>query len=347
MDILHCKKPEAHERVKAMLKSGTIMIAWRKLSRRSILLSRATNTNLHFFKDRIPYAKAIIQTFFAAQREKSKILIVQLPQGPLLLEAIILRRLLGCKVVADVHTGFLLSEDWKGRLLNAPFVGLLDKVDLILAHNKIQLNLIPEKLWSKTRVVYDPWPFIQNSRATKANSKYIVFPASFATDEPIKEVIQAIEASDVHLKMYITGNYKRQRDLTKLASNRIIFTGYLADEDFNRLLAGATAIIAGTKREYTTLMSAWEAVAYNKPLALTATSTLKSIFKDYAIFYYWKSSQSIVKAIEKTVESKPNIDAHEEMKKLVMTSVKILRESLLRLMNSQSIRYSFKHKKSY
>jgi hypothetical protein len=108
----------------------------------------------------------------------------------------------------------------------------------------------------------------------------------------------------------------------------VIFTGYLKDSDYYKLLLNARAVVTGTKREYTSLMSAWEAIAYTKPLALTKTKTLESVFKDYAVFYDWRDSRSIVDAVKTVLNSKPNLEARERLKTKALKGVNMLKDKL-------------------
>ncbi|NLE05274.1 MAG: hypothetical protein GX638_10820, partial [Crenarchaeota archaeon] len=90
-------------------------------------------------------------------------------------------------------------------------------------------------------------------------------------------------------------------------------------------------IITGTKREYTVLMSGWEAVAFVKPLAVTATTTLKSLFGNYATYYDWKNPESIANAIEKITTTKPNMEAHKKLEKQTIESFNRLSEKIKEL----------------
>lgn len=314
----------------------TAIVTWKKIGRRYKLLAKVLGVKLWFFADSAPYVRAFFNTLHKVANQKPKVIIVQLPQGPLLLEALFLKKIMGCKIVSDVHTGFLVTNSWKGLLLNVPFVRFLRYSDLIIMHNEFQLNLIPAKLGKKTIVVFDPWYIAIGSEGNgeRKKERYIVFPASFASDEPLEEVICSINSFKIDVTMYITGNWKRQPRLIKYASDHIIFTGYLPNEKYNKLLSRATAVITGTKREYTSLMSGWEAVAYAKPLALTKTGTLKSLFKGYAVFYDWKNSDSIADAIERIVRSEPDMNAREKLKSKTIRSIKILDERLKKLSSS-------------
>jgi len=311
----------------------TAIIAWKKLSRRSELLAKALDAKLWFFSDNLPYFRALLRTLRKIMSQKPKTIIVQLPQGPLLLEVLILKKLTGCKVVADVHTGFLLPTDWKGLLLNSPFIKLMRYADLVTAHNDAQLELIPANARDKTIVVFDPWHLIAEGETSTEikQEEYIVFPASFASDEPLEEVLNSIKSFNINVKIYITGNWKRRPEIKKHASERIVFTGFLTDKEFNSLLEQATAIITGTKREYTSLMSGWEAVAYGKPLAVTETRTLKNVFENYAIFYNYRNSESIAHSINELLHQKTNTSAREKLKNRTIKSLEKLEQKMKEL----------------
>lgn len=308
--------------------TGITIIAWKKLSRRSELLAEALNAKMLFFKDNLPYVRAAFRTLVSTLRQKPRVLVLQLPQGPLLLEGYLIKKLVGCKIIADVHTGFVLNTDWKGKLLNAPFVKLLSKADLVLAHNPAQLKIIPDKVKEKTLVVYDPWYLIEKTKQPeKTSDAYLVFPASFASDEPLEEIIQAVNRLD-NVKLYVTGNWRRKPDLQKWASEKIVFTGFLPSEKFEELMANSTAIITGTKREFTALMSGWEAVAYSKPLALTDTQTLRSVFSYYPAYYDYSNIESITKSVKTVLEKNPDANAKKELKQRTITSIKQLKTKI-------------------
>ncbi len=314
------------------------IIAWKRLSRRSELLAEALKAKLLFFPDNIPYFRATFKTINYALRQKPRIIIIQLPQGPLLAIALVLKKLVGCKVVADTHTGFLINIDWKGKLLNEPFVKLLSKVDLVVAHNEPQLTLLPSKARQHAFVVFDPWYLAVKEEMGKTHGEggYIVFPASFASDEPLEEVLDAVNSLNINLKICVTGNWKRQPAIRRYASDRVLFTGFLSENEFNRLLACSAAIVTGTKREYTALMSAWEAVAYARALAVTDTATLRSMLCEYAVFYNWKEKGSIAKSIELILTQQPNMAAREKLRKRTVKKLLAFQKQLRNLGSASS-----------
>jgi hypothetical protein len=292
-----------------------VAVAWKRLSRRSELMSKALGAKLWFFPDRLPYLRGAVCTFLRIMDCKPEILLIQLPQGPLLIESLLLRRTIKCKVVADVHTGFIVNDDWKSLLLNEPFCRFLKYADLVLVHNQLVLDLLPEGLRGKAMVVYDPWFMIEKGAfAKEPEEPYLVFPASFAPDEPLEELISGVIRNCPGTKIYITGNWRRQPRLKRYESDRVIFTGYLPTVQYEELLVGARAVVAGTKREYTSLMAAWEAVAYEKPLALSESATLRETFGDYPVYYNWRDEKSIGDAIMKVIVQKPNLDLRQMLR---------------------------------
>jgi len=291
-----------------------VMVAWRRLSRRSQLLSEALGAELLFFPDRLPYLRAAYMTMRAISNTKPDVLIIQLPQGPLLLEALVIRLFRRFKLVADVHTGFLMRWEWKSLLLNTPFKRLLDRCDIVVIHNEKMGELLSESAKEKALVVYDPWFIIKPVDKSPLYDNYIVFPASYHPDEPLDEVLEVVRGLCPEVKIRITGNWRRRPEVKRHESERITFTGHLTSEEYERLIANASGVISGTREEYTALMSAWEAIAYSKPLAITDSQALRESYGDYPIYYSWKDKGSIANAIDRLFESAPDEIARARLK---------------------------------
>jgi glycosyltransferase involved in cell wall biosynthesis len=180
-------------------------------------------------------------------------------------------------------------------------------------------------------VVYDPWYLVVMDQFPAAkNEKYLVFPASFAPDEPLEEVINAFSSNKSGLRLYITGNWKKAPEMRRLSSEKVIFAGFLPDSEYSALLAGSIAIITGTKQEYTVLMSAWEAVAYGKPLILSYSKTLKETFEDYPLYYHYDDPLSIKEIIDRAEDIQPDPRAREALLRKTMGSMDALKSALAR-----------------
>jgi hypothetical protein len=292
------------------------------------LLSKGVpNTELWFFKTDPLYIEGFRNTFLRYLKERPSTLILQLPQGPLLLEGVLLKKTFNCKTVVDVHTGFVYGHTLKGLILNKSFNKLLNYANLVIVHNDEILDILHPSLIEKTVVVYDPWMFIQSTEQTSYNDRYLVFPASFSPDEPLAEVLRAVNKYK-KIKVFVTGNFYRNPSLLRFSSSRVEFTGFLNRQDYEKLLANSFGVITGTKDEYTLMMSAWEAVAFRKPLLLSETKTLRNMFDDYAIFYNWKSRESILNALSEVFSERDLTYARKKLKEKTVNSLNALTKRL-------------------
>ena len=296
-----------------------------------MLLSKGVpNTELWFFKTDPLYIEGFRDTFLRYLRERPSTLILQLPQGPVLLEGVLLKKSYDCKVAVDVHTGFVYGHTLKGVILNKSFNKMLNYVDLVIVHNDEILDILYPSIIEKTEVVYDPWMFIQSTEQTASNGRYLVFPASFSPDEPLAEVLGAVNKNK-NIKVFVTGNFYRNPSMLRFSSSHVEFTGFLNRQDYEKLLANSFGVITGTKDEYTLMMSAWEAVAFQKPLILSETRTLRNMFDDYAIFYDWKSRESIWNALSEVFSERNLIYARKKLKEKTVNSLNALTKRLKEL----------------
>lgn len=268
-----------------------VFVAWSRLSRRTRDLASALGLKLLFLPYRPPYLKAIVYTKRILLEEKPELVFVQLPQGPLLYTVLRLRDRLGYRVVADVHSGFIVYASLKEWLLNSPFKRLLRRVDLVLSHNEAFTKLLVEKslvLKSRVLTVYDPLPDLSGSEPPPLGlepASYILVPASWAPDEPLWEIVKGFLESGVQgsFKLVVTGDYRRRLELAgrirRLAEeySRVVLTGFLPRPQYNWLLLNAQLIVAATVKEYTMLSAIWEAVAARRPFMATTTRTLERI----------------------------------------------------------------------
>lgn len=281
-----------------------VSIAWSKLSRRTVDISRNISAELLFIKDKAPYWKAWRKTGVFLQRVKPDIVLIQLPQGPLLLRAMQISRKLGFKIISDVHTGFIYTTTVKELLLNRPFHSLLRKSDLILAHNPLQRKLMVKKQNlddEKIILVYDPLPqlpreLVEPNISGIEPKNYILLPASWAPDEPLDFIVSEFIKSNIsnEYRLVITNDFTRNPRaylrIKKLlqqkgASGRVLFPGYLNNSEYYWLLKNSKLVVTVTSREFTMLSAIWEAVSCNIPFIAPETIALKAVIGEYPLFF--------------------------------------------------------------
>jgi len=274
-----------------MKKYDIVFIGWRKLSRRTINLSKKLNIPYVLIKGKPPYINSIINTISFIKKEKPKIVLAQLPQGPLLYLLFKYKNYLKYKLISDVHTGFLIHDDWRSFLLNYPFKKYLKYCDLIILHNEKIKEIFKENK-EKILIVYDPL-FNLNSNSNEMN--YIVLPSSWNKDEPLEFIIKCFIKSECKLKLIITGDFKKNLKIYKKYRKipRVIFTGYLDYNKYYQLISQSKVIITGTKREFTLLSSAYEAISIKKPLIVSETLTLKNFLGNNVEYYNYNEKNLI------------------------------------------------------
>jgi glycosyltransferase involved in cell wall biosynthesis len=135
-----------------------------------------------------------------------------------------------------------------------------------------------------------------------ASTKFAVAViSSFASDEPIEEVIEAAKILAETTIFYITGDPSRlaSRRLSewKHTPNNVIFTGFLNKRDYISLLKKVDAVMVLTRRHDNMLSGAHEALALEKPLITSDWPPLRKYFSA-GTAYVNNSVKGIVNAIK-------------------------------------------------
>lgn len=321
-----------------------VFLAWGRIGRRTRELADILKARLTYIPGKPPYLRAWSETSRILSEISPRIVILQLPQGPLLLRAIMLKKKLGYTLVADVHTGFSIYESWKSLILNKPFHKLLKYCELVIAHNDtFREHLIKNKKIDPRKVitVYDPFPRIPEHLKKPANIdiesyEYVVFPATWDPDENLEYILKEYLSSTAskQYKLIITGNYHRRIKLAnkiKRISDKIILTGFIKSEEYYWILKNSRLIITGTTREYTMLSSIWEAIALEKPFVTNYTQTLKNILEKNTLYYIYHEG-SLKKLLDTCLRSRECIvDLQERIKVLKKKMLMLSKNSIEKL----------------
>ncbi|MDM7275032.1 MAG: hypothetical protein P3X22_002765 [Thermoprotei archaeon] len=295
-----------------------LYVAWRSLpgrgiGSRALVLSRMLGAKLFILAGAPPYIKQIVNTVRLIALYRPSMVMIELPQGPLLLLAVLLKFIYGFMLLADVHTGFIVYSSWKGYLLNKPFTPLLRFVDLIIVHNNPISKLLPRPLRVKTLVVYDPPRFTPQR---EDESDYILLPVSWREDEPIEYILEEFLNSNTPYKLIVTGDYNRRSIYEKFKnSGKIVFTGYVSETEYLNLLGKAKAVIVVSSREYTLTSSGWETIYAQKIPIVSETKTLRELFKDSAI-YFKIVKGGLAKALETLCDPEISVQLKHRVSKL-------------------------------
>jgi len=287
------------------------VVALNAVSTRSLWLARALNARFCLIESAPPYIDLINKVMTLLKRLNPEEVIIQLPTGPLLFATLVAKAIRNSfKIVVDAHTGFLTARLGlsKHSVLNSPFKGLLKHVDLILLHNETNYYLIPRQLRSKAIVLYDPFYVIKDMlidvKCIKPLdlSEYAVFPASWHGDEPLDTLITTWTEFQIPVPLVITGKPRwhilnKSRKYISNAKN-IRFTGCLGHMDYLCLVSQSTLVISASTSDFDAQCSAYEALAFNKPVIASNSWALRSILKDSAIYFDVKDRHTLVEAVQ-------------------------------------------------
>lgn len=214
-----------------------------------------------------------------------EVLWVQLPPSPVLHIALAYKFVFNrrLKIIADAHNS-LLRKQWIGF---PGTVALLNKIDAVVVHNfKVKEELTGAGVHARNVFILEDLPCDFNvPPVTGHPTPYVLFPCSFDIDEPIEIVIQAARETP-HIDFFITGKYEGKLSEALRASlpANIKLTGFLSKQAFEQLLCNANVVLGLTTRDNVQLSVANEAVSAGRPMALSNTTVLRSLFADAAVF---------------------------------------------------------------
>lgn len=238
---------------------------------------------------------------------------IQLPPNFLLHVAWLYKTLFAptLRVIADCHNATLRAP-W----VKIPgTIALLKHCDLVIVHNQavldqaLALGISPDKV----QVLEDPPAQItvpEPAASLQLPHPLVVCPCSFNADEPIQAVIEAARLAP-DMMVALTGNPARARGLhglTELPAN-VKLTGFLSEADFNTLLLEADLILGLTKLDGIQLSVASEAIGLGKPLVLSNTKTLQTLFYQGAVFVDSSQPDSIVQGCRDALANLPSLKA--------------------------------------
>lgn len=229
---------------------------------------------------------------------------VQMPPVPLLNVALFYRRLRRdrVRIVADCHNSMLRPpwSRWPGA------TAALNGCDLVLVHNEAMVGVaVAMGVRRELIQVLEDAPVTFQAGVDKVSvnaSPRVLFPASYSEDEPIDELLQAARIAN-EITFVLTGNAVRARgrfDLSRLPPN-VRLTGYLPVAEFDRLLLSADAVLALTRHEGIQLSVCSEAVGAGKPMILSDTAILRSLFGDVAVMVDSTSPQALAQGCREAI----------------------------------------------
>lgn len=131
------------------------------------------------------------------------------------------------------------------------------------------------------------------------DQNYVLVPLTYSFDEPIDEILEAA-ALVPEVSWVLTG--KAPPTLAHRAAPNVVFPGFVSSEEYRRLRAFSTAVLALTTQERTMQSAGFEALADGTPLITSPTRVLVAFFGQAAT-YARPESNSISAAVRSVLST--------------------------------------------
>lgn len=229
------------------------------------------------------YVELSLRTLRLLRRVRPRVLFVQNPSLILACLAVAARMLFGYRLVVDAHNEAVEPFINLSRTIAVLTRWVLRKADLTIVTSK-QLASIVQASGGRAFVLPDRVPQVPEASPRPLAGEFsLVLICTYAPDEPLLEVIQAVRDLDVTL--YVTGNKKRcDPAILESAPPNVIFTGFLAEHEYWNYLRACDAIIDLTTMPNCLVCGGYEAAALGQSLLLTRSAAAFELFGEAALY---------------------------------------------------------------
>jgi len=223
------------------------------------------------------------RTLLQLARRRPRVVLVQNPSLILAALAAAVRGVLGYRLVVDAHNEavvpFINRQRWVARLSQ----WVIRRADLTIVSNR-QLAERVLRQGGEPYTLPDRIPVPPAAPARTLSGTFnVVLIATFAPDEPIAEVLEAVRGVEVEL--YVTGDHRKlDGAVAATVPANVRFTGFLDELDYWSLLRSADAIVDLTLMDDCLVCGSYEALALGKPMLLSNNSATMELFGDSAVF---------------------------------------------------------------
>lgn len=215
----------------------------------------------------VRYLVQALATVGAVLRARPRTIVFMSPPTPAGLACLLAGRLVGARCWADCHSGTFNDPRW------SRFSGL---TELVLArcagaifHNYPQRRAHGGQVARGVCVTTDG--FRRRPHTPADPEPYVLVPASYGFDEPIDAVLAAA-AEAPHVRLVLSG--RADDALRARALPNTSFSGFVSAEEYEALVAGASAVLCLTTRQGTMQGGVLEALEHRRPAITSRTDAL-------------------------------------------------------------------------
>ncbi len=221
------------------------------------------------------YAIHSVRTLRLLFQKRPRVVIVQSPPSFAVLFVALYCKLTNSRYIIDAHSDAFQRSIWTRPQW------LYDRITraamLTLVTDNFFRTMI-EKKGGRARVLRDPVVSVPLLPIQRPEQFSVTVVNTFARDEPLEAVLEAA-ASLPEVCFSITGKRSRANpDLLRQAPSNVVFTDFLPDEDYFRLLRSSHAVMSLTTRDHTLQCGACEALSLERPIITSNWPLLQEYF---------------------------------------------------------------------
>ena len=248
------------------------------------------------------YSTLALRTLRFLGRTRPRVLVVQNPSIALTALAALLRGVYGYRLVVDAHNEAVDPYIHTAKPIRWLSRRLLRAADLTVVTNSILAEMV-RRAGGTPAVLPDRVPTPPHSEGRRLSEKFnLVLISTFAPDEPLEAILEAVASVGDHLLLHVTGDHgKLSARHRALAGDNVHFKGYLNEHDYWELLRSADGVLDLTLMDNCLVCGAYEALAVGKPMILSANEATMRYFGPAAI-YVENSAADIARGLRDLLE---------------------------------------------
>lgn len=291
--------------------TDVIFISWQKHQRTRSFCEKLTIPLIEITTKKSGlgrYRETIARTFAALRQHKPKIFLVQNPSIVLTCLAVLLKPFFHYQLMVDAHNEAVEPHNYDNFIIRMLARFLIRNSNATIVTNDVLANTV--KNYGGSPLVLpdflpnvDVRPFLP---APENDEHYeLTLIATYANDEPYQEVFSALRTLGNKFKLKVTGKIPAHIDRSQVPHN-VELLGFISHEEYWEQLYRSHIVIDLTTMDNCLVCGAYESMAIEKPLLLSANPASQSLFGDYAV-HVENNSVAIAQGIAELVDNYSSI----------------------------------------